>query len=133
MNLAVRAALSVPLITLILAASLAGLTLLGDDDEALLKGWSAVRIVFAYVCIAALPVGTILSIPAVMFGHLLPEPRMTWLIGIGAALSTLIGLLLVNQDGGIGFVLSWAAIGAGAATLWWVFVERHRVLEPRHD
>lgn len=135
LNLGGRAALAVPVIALSIGGLVALVSLLLATDEAVIKGWSLAYITFVYVTIIALPVGMVLAFPAVLLGHLLPEPRFGWLLAIGALTSGVPTMLLSLPDAeaALGSVLIFGMIGAFAAWLWWHFVERHRQMEPVHD
>lgn len=135
MGLGGRAALSVPLIAVAVAAIVAVMVLLVNDEDAIIKGWDAAWLYFVGTFIVALPVGALLAFPAIAFGHWLPEPRNGWLIGIGTAASVAVGFAMNGLDGNssVDIVLVFGAIGALSAQLWWHFVERHREMEIVHD
>lgn len=138
MDLGGRAALSVPLIALLIGVVTALFSVAFEGNNALIKGWSLARITFGYAVIIALPIGVVLSFPAVLFGHFLPQPRRVWLIGIGAAVSTAPFIIMAATGGGnageaLLSALMFAPIGAFAAALWWQFVERHREETVSHD
>jgi hypothetical protein len=135
LNLGGRAALAVPLIALAIGAATALLSVALEPEDALIKGWSLAFITFVYAAIIALPVGIVLSFPAVLFGHLLPEPRLGWLVAIGTAASGLPATLLSlpHAEKALGSALVFGMIGAFAAFLWWHLVERHREPETNHD
>lgn len=135
LNLGGRAALAVPLIALLIGALVAFVSLVLATEDAVIKGWSLAHITFVYATIFALPVGIVLAFPAVLLGHLLPEPRLGWLIAIGAMTSGGPAALLSLSDAGttLGSGLIFGMIGAFAAWLWWHLVERHRNMGPVHD
>jgi hypothetical protein len=135
LNLGGRAALAVPVIALAIGAVTAMFSVALEPENALIKGRDLAFITFVYATIIALPVGIVLAFPAVLFGHLLPEPRFGWLIAIGAAVSGVPTALLSLPRGGEAFQsgLLFGVVGAFAAWLWWHFVERHRDMEPVHD
>ncbi|WP_285709913.1 hypothetical protein [Erythrobacter oryzae] len=135
LNLGGRAALAVPVIAPAIGALVALVSLALATEDALIKGWSLAYITFVYATIIALPVGIALAFPAVLLGHLLPEPRFGWLIAIGAVTSGGPAALLSLPDAetALGAALIFGMIGAVAAWLWWHFVERHREMEPAHD
>lgn len=134
LNLGGRAALSVPLIALLIGAVTALISVAFEPDDALIKGGDLAFITFFYATILALPFGIVLSFPAVLFGHLLPKPRFGWLIGIGVVTAGVPAFLM--SGGTIGEAISMAVIfgmiGAFAAVLWWLCVERFRE-EPVYD
>jgi hypothetical protein len=138
MNLGVRAALSVPLIALLIGVVTALFSVAFEGNNALIKGWSLARITFVYAVIIALPIGVVLSFPAVLFGHFLPQPRRVWLIGIGAAVGSA-PFIVMAATGASDFsnallsALVLAPVGAFVAALWWQFVERHREETVSHD
>ena len=82
MGLGGRAALSVPLIALLIGVVTALFSVAFEGNNALIKGWSLARITFGYAVIIALPIGVALSFPAVLFGHFLLHPRRVWLISV---------------------------------------------------
>lgn len=128
MNLGGRAALSVPLIALIASAFLGWYEMVTQPSNAMIKGWSAFRLVFFYALIVSLPVGAFLAVPTLVLGHLLPKPRWISLGLIGLAVGLSLALLLA---GGISAaagreVFGLAALGVLCAALWWALVERHR-------
>lgn len=135
LNLGGRAALAVPVIALAIGALTALFSVALEPENALIKGRDLAFITFVYATIIALPVGIVLSFPAVLFGHLLPEPRLGWLIAIGAAVSGVPTALLSlpNGEEALGSVLLFGGVGAFAAFLWWHLVERHREPEIVHD
>lgn len=138
MGLGGRAALAVPLIALLIGVVTALVSVALEGNNALIKGWSLARITFGYAVIIALPVGLVLSLPAVLFGHFLPHPRRIWLIGIGAAVSTVPFIVMAATGAGnpgeaLLAGLMFCPIGAFAAALWWQFVERHREEVVSHD
>jgi hypothetical protein len=135
LNLGGRAALAVPMIALLIGAVTALFSVALEADNALIKGRDLAFITFVYATIIALPVGIVLSFPAVLLGHLLPEPRFGWLIAIGALTSGVPTALLSlpNAEEALGSVLIFGSIGAFAAWLWWHLVERHREPEMIHD
>lgn len=130
-----RAALAVPVIALSIGVLFALFSVALEADNALIKSWSLAFITFVYAAIIALPIGIVLAFPAVLFGHLLPEPRFGWLIAIGALTSGVPTALLSlpNAEEALGSALLFGVIGAFAAWLWWHFVERHRNMGPMHD
>ncbi|MBA4044698.1 MAG: hypothetical protein C0471_09810 [Erythrobacter sp.] len=138
MDLGGRAALSVPLIAFLIGMVTALFSMATEADNALITGWDLARITFAYAVIIALPIGIVLSFPAVLFGRFLPKPRFAWLVGIGTVAGGMPVLLMGILNGGFDFdVINGAALfgvlGAFAATLWWHFVERHRVMDEASD
>ena len=135
LNLGGRAALAVPVIALLIGAVTALFSVALEADNALIKGRDLAFITFVYATIIALPVGIVLSFPAVLLGHLLPEPRFGWLIAIGAAVSGVPTALISLPRGAEAFLsgLLFGMIGAFAAWLWWHLVERHREPETVHD
>ena len=128
MNLGGRAALSVPLISLLASAFLGLFDMATQPSDALIAGWSTFRLVFVYSTILSLPVGYFLAIPALLLGHHLPKPTWLWLglIGlmVGFALAIVLagGVREIAHRGTIGL----AMMGILCGGLWWLFVERHR-------
>jgi hypothetical protein len=135
LNLGGRAVLAVPVIALSIGVLFALFSVVLESDNALIKSWSLAFITFVYATIIALPVGIVLAFPAVLLGHLLPEPRFAWLIAIGALVSggPTAALSLPDGEEALGSVLLFGGIGAFAAYLWWQLVERHREPETIHD
>lgn len=135
LNLGGRAALAVPVIALAIGALAALVSVVLTTEDGLSPGWSLASVTFVYATIIALPVGIVLAFPAVLLGHLLPEPRFGWLIAIGAVTSggPAALLSLPDAEAALGAALIMGMIGAFAAWLWWHFVERHRDMEPLHD
>lgn len=135
LNLGGRAALAVPAIALAIGALVALVSAALATDDAVIKGWGLAYITFFYATMIALPVGIVLAFPAVMLGHLLPEPRFGWLIAIGALTSGLPTALLSlpNAEEALGSALIFSLIGAFAAFLWWHLVESHREPETIRD
>lgn len=135
MGLGGRAALSVPLIALAVAATVAVMVLLVNDKDAIFRGWDAAWLYFVGTFIVALPVGAFFAFPAVAFGRWLPQPRQAWLICIGVLLSIASGLAINGVEGNsaIDLILVFGAIGALSAKLWWSLVERHRKMVAIHD
>lgn len=135
LNLGGRAALAVPVIALAIGAMAALVSVVLATEDGVIKGWSLVNITFVYATIIALPVGIVLAFPAVLLGHLLPEPRLGWLVAIGALTSgvPMMLLSLPDAEAALGSAFIFGMIGAFAAWLWWHFVERHRDMGPMHD
>lgn len=135
MNLGGRAALAVPLIAVAVAAIVAVMVLLVNNQEAIIKGWDVVWLYFVGTFVVALPVGAFFAFPAVVFGRWLPEPRRAWLIGIGVLVSVAVGLAMNGIEGNsaIDLILGFGAIGALSAQFWWSLVERHREMVATHD
>ena len=134
MGLGGRAALSVPLIALTAASFLALFEVATQPQNAIIKGWDAFNLVFAYTFILALPTGFVLAMPAVLFGKRLPIPRWPWLGMIGLAVGVGLTLLL----GGVETfhqreVFGLALMGMMCGALWWYLVERHREEPIPHD
>lgn len=126
MNLAGRAALSVPLIALLAAAFMGLTSMAARPDGSMLEGWSTFRLVFSYTAILALPVGFILAFPMVMLGHLQPEPRGLFVGFIGMGVGLAIGFALGGSFEG---VFMFALMGLLCGALWWSCVERFRRAE----
>ncbi|MFL0671194.1 MAG: hypothetical protein ACJLS3_07165 [Erythrobacter sp.] len=134
MNLGGRAALSVPLIALTAAGFLALFEVATHPRNAIIKGWDAFNLVFAYTFMLALPTGLALAMPAVLFGKRLPSPRWLWLgligffVGVGLALVLGGAKTFHRRD-----VFGLALMGMMCGALWWHLVERHREEPIPHD
>ena len=135
MSLGGRAALAVPVIALLIGAVTALFSVALAPSDAIIKDWDLALVTFVFATIVALPFGIALSFPAVLFGHRLPEPRLVWLIAIGALVSGIPIALLSLPDGdeALNSLFLFGMIGAFAAWLWWHFVERHREMDMAND
>ncbi len=122
------------MIALIIATFVAAYSVLTQTEDSMIKGWGLARIMLSYTLLFALPVGAVLAVPTILFSDRLPSPRWAWLVGIGACLSALVGMLLFFESwrSSAELVFTFATVGAISATLWWFFVERYRK-EPVFD
>ena len=126
MNLGGRAALSIPLIALVVAISFGLFEVLTASEEYMFTSASLFLLVFSYTAILALFIGVVLAFPMVLFGGYLPRPRLVSLSLIGVVLSSAIAVLLSDGDVSIRAIIGMALMGLLSALLWWLFVERHR-------
>ena len=126
MNLGGRAALSVPLIALVVAISYGLFELTTVPAGSMFTDASLFRLVFSYTAIFAFLIGIILAPPMVIFGKYLPRPKLASLSLIGIAFSSALAVLLSGGSAGIRDVGGMALMGLLSAVLWWLFVERHR-------
>ncbi|MEO0418210.1 MAG: hypothetical protein AAF249_05065 [Pseudomonadota bacterium] len=129
MNLGGRAALSVPLIALIVASAYALLVAMFESGNGILDGWAVLQLNFVYALLIMLPVGVLCALPILILGAYLPKRRGLWLAAIGAFLSISIGVVFFGHDdpsAWIPITFVFGAVGAACAALWWLFVERFR-------
>ena len=118
--------MSVPLIALVVAISLALFEVATAPDGSMFTDADLFRLVFGYTAVFAFLIGIILAVPMLILGEYLPRPRLASLLVIGVLLGSAIAVLLADGDAESRNVSGMALMGLLSAVLWWRFVERHR-------